>query len=406
MTVLISALPPTLLPNLHKLKWEDNLDAFLPLLHALLAPTIKSMVLGPSWEPSFTKYALLVSLGARCPHIQEFTCRYNSDSGEQSDALLEAVRCWSKLTHFDAGVLDSRTLAYLASLPLLRSLSFVSFDGTRPKSIPTFTSKVDNVSITASSLPVLTQCLENIRFMFCLSVALEIDSLDHDPLVARNFILSFSECFPPALEQLTIYFDDPEPLSTTESVDPYFALGFDAIAPLLLFSHLTVVDLHWICSSAIDDAMVQKMAQSWPLLEEFYLGTFACWLIPPSLTFTGLVHLIRHCRHLRKISMVFHACSIYRNSEPFSDTIPNEKITSICVGSSPIDDPITVACQLHILLPNLHSVEYEVAPGAPLPFKREWDRVEDFLAVQIEGRSMKQERAQAQAAAKEPMLLV
>jgi len=242
--------------------------------------------------------------------------------------------------------------------------------------------------------------------MFCLSVALEIDSLDHDPLVARNFILSFSECFPPALEQLTIYFDDPEPLSATESVDPYFALGFDAIAPLLLFSHLTVVDLHWICSSAIDDAMVQKMAQSWPLLEEFYLGTKAGSLIPLSITFTGLVHLIRHCRHLCNISMVFHASSIYRNSEPFSDTIPNEKIIAIYVGNSPIDDPITVACQLHILLPNLHSVDHEFAPRVPLPFEREWDRVGDFLAVQIEGRNMKQKRASAQAAMKESMLLV
>ena len=127
VTVLISALPPTLLPNLEKLVWKDSRDAFLPLLHALLAPTIRSMILGPSWEPSFTKYALLVALGARCPDIQEFTCRYGSDSGEQSNPMSEAVRCWSKLTHFDAEVLDSQTLAYLASLPSLRSLCFISY---------------------------------------------------------------------------------------------------------------------------------------------------------------------------------------------------------------------------------------------------------------------------------------
>ena len=401
--MLISALPLTLLPNLHKLVWKDSRDAFLPLLHALLAPTINSMVLGPYWIPSFTKSTLLVSLGARCPHIQEFTCRYDSDSDEQSNALLEAVRCWSELTHFDAGVLDSRTLAYLASLPLLRSLRFVSglfVDGTQPKSIPTFTSKVDNVSITASSLPVLTQCLRNARFVFCRSVALHVINIDRDPLVVRNFILSFSECFPSVLAQFTVDFDDPGTLSAAESADPHFALGFDAIAPLLLFSHLTVVDLDWICSSAIDDAMVQKMAQSWPQLERFHLGAGACWLIPPSLTFIGLIHLIRHCRYLQSISMAFRASRINGNSELFSETVPNEKITIIFAGGSPIEDAMSVACQLHTLLPKLEAVHCftgeEIQPRSP--FEQEWGRVTEYLKVLIEGARMKQEQAHAQRA--------
>ena len=402
MTVLISALPPTLLPNLHTLEWEDSRDVFLPLLRALLAPTIKSMVLSRPWEPSFTKSALLVSLGARCPHIQKFTCRYDSDSGEQSNALLEAVRCWPKLTHFDADVLDSRTLAYLASLPSLRSLSFVSFEGTRPKSISTFTSKIDHVEIAASSLPAITQCLRNVRFVFCRSMTLRVTSNDHDPLVVRNFILSLLECFPLDLEEFFVDFDDPKTLSAVESADPHFALGFDAIAPLLLFSHLTVVNLDWICCTfAFDDAMVKKIVQSWPLLEEFHFASCPSSLIPPSLTFTGLVHLIRHCRHLRYISMGFRACSIDTNSEPFSDTIPNEKITFIHIGQSPIDDPMAVACQLHILLPNLRLINYEFDE-----FKREWGRVRDFLVVLIGVRSMKQKRAQAQVATNESMLLV
>ncbi|KAG2345496.1 hypothetical protein BDR05DRAFT_862768, partial [Suillus weaverae] len=78
-----------------------------------------------------------------------------------------------------------------------------------------------------------------------------------------------------------------------------------AIAPLLSFSHLRDLNLDWICASAIDDASLKTMAQSWPHLEIFCFGTSARWLVPPSLTFVGLVYLIHHCLRLRSIAMPF-----------------------------------------------------------------------------------------------------
>ncbi|KAJ8582698.1 hypothetical protein M405DRAFT_776226, partial [Rhizopogon salebrosus TDB-379] len=126
---LVCAPSPALLPNLHNLQWWDDKDCFLPLLHALLVPTIRSMALEPfavfdPWVPSFTKSAFLVSLGARCPHIQEFVCPYSSDSDDHSDALCDAVCCWSELSHLRTRVLNTRALAHLASLSSLRSLHF------------------------------------------------------------------------------------------------------------------------------------------------------------------------------------------------------------------------------------------------------------------------------------------
>jgi len=90
--------------------------------------------------------------------------------------------------------------------------------------------------------------------------------------------------------------------------------------------------------------------------------------------------------------MPFRASLIDSNSEPFSKTIPNAKITDIYVGNSPIDAAITaaVACQLHVLLPNLKHVncfnwedwyDYDTE-DPPEEFERskvEWGRVEEFL---------------------------
>jgi len=100
--------------------------------------------------------------------------------------------------------------------------------------------------------------------------------------------------------------------------------------------------------------------------------------------------------------MPFRASLIDSNSEPFSGTIPNAKITSIYVGNSPIDAAVTaaVASQLHILLPNLRHVHrfdwwywYDMDP--PAEFERsefEWQRVEELLKVLTVAVGMRQKR--------------
>jgi hypothetical protein len=102
--------------------------------------------------------------------------------------------------------------------------------------------------------------------------------------------------------------------------------------------------------------------------------------------------------------MPFRASLIDSNSEPFSKTIPNVKITDINVGNSSIDAAITaaVACQLHVLLPNLEDVNYfnwkdwyDTDP--PAEFERsevEWGRVEEFLKVLTEAAEMRQKQEQ------------
>ncbi|OAX39074.1 hypothetical protein K503DRAFT_113848 [Rhizopogon vinicolor AM-OR11-026] len=227
--------------------------------------------------------------------------------------------------------------------------------------------------------------------MSCRSVVLYIDSSSNHPLHILDLTVSFSECFSPLLEQLRVQtkFDN-----TSESAlnDHRFAFGFNIIAPLLQFSRLTKLDLNWLCTSDVDDEVFKDMVQSWPLLQEFCFGSGYHWLNPPSLTFIGLVHLIQHCPDLCHVEIRFAACPIDADSEPFSTTLPNERIGHLFVGSSTIVDPTVVACQLHALLPNLTNVicfEWETEQREA-SFREEWNRVDEYLRVLTKGAELRE----------------
>ncbi|KAG1751340.1 uncharacterized protein EDB91DRAFT_601541 [Suillus paluster] len=412
---LISA-PSPLLPDLRSLVWLSGEESFFPLLHTLLRSTITSVQLDFSSSfsnPSFAKSALLASIGARCLSIQELDCVYDGDSEESSDAICEALCGLRELSHLGTGALNAQALLRLASLPLLKSLHFSlrSYDINETQSNPTPThfSQLDQVHITTPTPSVFNHCLRNIRFLSCRTINLRVEYNDldmdpYDPLDIPDFIVSISECFSPALEKL--HFDFNLSFSTLLDRDilanPSFALGFDAIAPMLWFNCLTDLQLDWMCTSAIDDASLKTMARSWPQLENFSFGSAARWLVPPSLTFIGLVHLIHHCRRLHSIEMPFCACPVDTNSEPFSKTIPNEKITRLFVGISPIVDPTAVACQLHIMLPKLTTVGLfdwlDAETPVPPPFEEfedRWSKVNEFLGVITIIAKMREEMGQA-----------
>ncbi|OJA15556.1 hypothetical protein AZE42_08168 [Rhizopogon vesiculosus] len=400
--------PAPLLQNLHSLEWWDDRECFFPLLRTLLVPTISSVKLGSvgrrPWAPSFAKSALLASLGARSPSIQELVCAY-SGVGD-SHEICEFVCSWQELNRLVTGVLNIRSLRHLASLPSLKSLHFRihEFNDTQPNITPIFSTQLDEVSIAAPAPSFFNRYLRNVRFLSCqtailcvgesdgLSFSTRIPEPPYDSLDVPDLIDSLSTSFSSTLERISINF------GFLWLDDPNLVLGFDAVAPLMSFSRLTKLDLQFFCISTIDDAALKIMARSWPQLEHFLFGSATKRVDPPSLTFTGLVHLIQHCRHLRNIEMPFSACAIDITCELFSNAIPNEKITSIFVGISPITSPVAVACQLHTLLPNLTTVKAgRILPSLPRPFrniKDDWKKVDEFLVVLSESAKMKEKLGQ------------
>ncbi|KAG1857391.1 hypothetical protein DFJ58DRAFT_840678 [Suillus subalutaceus] len=108
------------------------------------------------------------------------------------------------------------------------------------------------------------------------------------------------------------------------------------------------------------------------------------------MTFTSVVHLIQHCPRLHTVQMTFCATPVDYDNDPFFfKTVPNEKITTLSVGMSPISDPCAMGSILLRLLPKLGHVDFfgwsnDDTPVPP-PFQVEhledgWDVVNEILA--------------------------
>ncbi|KAG1757078.1 hypothetical protein EDB19DRAFT_1822257 [Suillus lakei] len=98
--------------------------------------------------------------------------------------------------------------------------------------------------------------------------------------------------------------------------------------------------------TATKEAAPTSISRSFDLYKtrEFPVRKCSSLAGPTIFTFIGLVRLIRHCRRLHTVGMSFCAYEVDINSEPFSTTIPNDGITKLFVGMSPIIDPIAAAC--------------------------------------------------------------
>ncbi|KAG2033851.1 hypothetical protein BDR03DRAFT_902039 [Suillus americanus] len=408
MQAFMSAPSPTsLFPNLRSLHWYDDREHFFPLLRTLLGSTITSIRMGfTSTLPSFAYSALLVSLGGRCPSIRELDCVCVGDSPESSDAICKALSGLRELCLLDTGALSPREFLRLASLPSLKSLYFRlrTYDTHELQSNPTISPKLKEVDLIASSQSVVEHFLRCIRLPSCRSakVYIDYDDLDYepevpyDPLHIPDFIVSLSECFSPALEKLHVEFEFDFSAYIGEAIiaNRSYVLGFNAVASLMPFYRLTDLRLDWICTSAINDASLKALVQSWPQLEQFHFGGAAYWLVPPSMTFVAFVHLIRYCPRLHTVQMSFCATPVDYDGDPFFfETIPNEKITTLSVGMSPISDPSAVVYILLRLLPKLGNVDYlgwlDDNILVPPPFEHledGWNAVDEILAANNQHR--------------------
>ncbi|KAG1858157.1 hypothetical protein F4604DRAFT_2039137 [Suillus subluteus] len=383
MEVLMSASSPTsLFQNLRCLHWLDDREHFFPLLCTLLGSTITSIRVGlPLTLSSLTQPALLASLASRCPSIQELDGVCVGDSAESADATYKVLSGLRELSCFHTGTLSPQEFLRLASLPALKSLYFrLNTHEVQSNSTPAIIPQLDQVHLTASMqyITAAGHFLGSMRLPFCRSATVYIDYDDlsydpevlYDPLHILNLIVSLSECLSPALEKLEVELECDLEFIRGDIASRSHVLGFNVLAPLLQFNRLKELRLKCICTSAINDASLKTLAQSWPQLELFHFGGAAGWLVSPSMTFTALVHLIQHCPRLHAVRMSFYATPVdYDNNPFFFETIPNEKITMLSVVMSPISDPCAVANMLLRLLPKLERVDFcrWLLRDAPVP---------------------------------------
>ncbi|OJA15994.1 hypothetical protein AZE42_10253 [Rhizopogon vesiculosus] len=147
-------------------------------------------------------------------------------------------------------------------------------------------------------------------------------------------------------------------IHVADSID--YAISLHTFTPLMPFSSLKIVDLAAFCTSLLDDNALGSIVNSWPRLEELYLGIKFGSRIAPKITFQGFLTVLSSCLNLREFGLAFDATTPdLPIAEKPGGWVCNTNITTLHVGFSPIEQPPQVAVVLSVILPCLTEINVE-----------------------------------------------
>ncbi|KAF7794016.1 hypothetical protein EIP86_005144 [Pleurotus ostreatoroseus] len=121
----------------------------------------------------------------------------------------------------------------------------------------------------------------------------------------------------------------------------------------------------------LTDGDLKSVAAWWPHLEMLSLGQDGWRNAPRRVTLAGLLELVKGCPHLSEVALAFNPL-LPADFDPQGHC--NERVTSLGVADSPVDDdPQVIADRLKTLFPMLESIN---ASEFDTEAQIEWDQVE------------------------------
>lgn len=200
---------------------------------------------------------------------------------------------------------------------------------------------------------------------------------------------------------------DPSDLSIDEPI-PFSSEDF---RPLLKLKNLQDVNiaLPWVFD--FDDAFITEVAQSWPMLYTFYLGTepYCKWApLPRGLTLGALPPFAVHCEYMEELGFRFNATGFEHGIPPDSplygklrdvSSCSRSALSSLHVATSPISHTAEVASFLSCVFPELEKVVTGTFASAPahadaLSFKERWEELSRYLPAMRVIRNNERKRAE------------
>jgi hypothetical protein len=333
-------------PNLRFLVYSARDEEDWPWLKVLAAPTLQILLLFASLNSD--GIAIVSTLPQRCPAIRDLVLECRSTPAPlRSDLICH----WKNLYRIHLNSCDSRTLTHLS---LIRKLSELTISSFSPPTHGRFTfpalrdlrlgpcsfnHSVEFMHcISASRLSTLrihVEAATNIRWLLLFQVIRE--RLSDAPL--SHFVFSFYEA---------LGVDCPDPTAGD-------------IRPLYIFPNVTTFTFNSRTSFKLDDHWIQEIAVAWPNLTTLELGeSFSLKAEFSHVTVAGLAFLARKCQNLSTFHMQIDGRIVGPPLEDQSCGLrSNERVRSISLGYSPIEDVTGVAMVLASALPNLCHIEVE-----------------------------------------------
>ena len=380
---LLHAAPSVpLIPSIKILKWSsDSVDMF-NCAKLFFSPTLDELSLTLTEDSSYdiTRFSLLGSLPLLCPSLSCLELTGCAPHSAQTDDIS---------TYFSATVAGLQMLAHLQRL----TFTLPNFPANVWHSLPSFSSLRHLTIHGNSALDVANQppaqettqngfpCLEGLelktsrpRFAMRVfknmwqtplkTITLEFQSETFTLGGWRTFFLKLQSGLLRCLQDISITLGSRHPSGV--------ALTMEQLRPLLDFTELKSVRLLGI-DVTLDDHDITQIAFAWPHLESLLLDGSS--QSPRNVTFDGLAILAQCCRALNTLRLQFDASRPLQGdyADSVMVTARSDRLTTLDVQSSPIDNPTLVAARLSALFPNLQVIQ---AQG-----DEKWTQVEESVKI-------------------------
>jgi hypothetical protein len=115
----------------------------------------------------------------------------------------------------------------------------------------------------------------------------------------------------------------------------------DIIAPLFSLRNLTWLWMGDICQYDLDDAILKKMANAWPLLRifDFHVGRQD---FQPKATLKGLAAIISGCSQLREVYGAIYVSAVQTRDIDVKEYNSNGSVFELHLGASLVDDDVNL----------------------------------------------------------------
>lgn len=373
-----------LLPNLKEITWCEirmfhRMEPCVFLLKYFMGPAISSVTLRLYCWPYHisSEMAVLAELSHLCPNVTSFTATFPpSSQNDPSQEVGAIVDNWSNVRTLRTCALPQTVMDKLISQQTLETLAielnssaYPPYSGPLPESLYTF-------SLGGSSATLCTRYFRNVHghpSELALRIGVDDSSLDD--------INELFRVLPDHLDKTVLHTFSVELTSSywISRNSETFPLELDTLRPLLAFHSLRTVDLDLFSTGELDDDAFDMMAQAWPALESFALGTTDVSRQHPKTTLRTLISLLTHCPNLNNIHIVFDGTKNLLDAAQVRTGVVNTRITELAVGHSPLDDVDAMVKCLWTLMPRLKSVVTEVMDRDYQDSTERWEDVQKML---------------------------
>ncbi|KAJ8455039.1 hypothetical protein ONZ45_g19072 [Pleurotus djamor] len=353
---------PILLPNLHELYCNMDLDFMLLVSHN----TIEICNLFTE-DPPITTFTA-INLLLRCvplymPNLVELDMPFHSIDVSETDihAICEMFAGLPLLrkVHLPASLLTPETTLILSKLQFLHSMK--TSVHAIPNDSETFSADLDSESFPSLTHLTLNMTLRRGQTCFNVDPPFSRGSLTHIAIHSRasEFIEDYESIIAaiihnwPLIESINI--ENHFPLSTLH-------VPFSVFQPLLSCKRLTSLSLESPHTSDYTEDMFIDIFTALPLLRHLDLGGGRpIYAQAPPISMTALSNLAAHCPRLEYLClyMSFNIANAHGEDIPSADSVtPFKALQMLALWDAPIEEPQFVALYLSRVLPDTCEVTH------------------------------------------------